>query len=1423
MRDQNLNTFYKGIDSDSANPFKKDGYYNDSENVRIIQDSKSNASEQGIAIVVNGNQERLKLTHSFNTRTIYGYVDGVYTGLTAETLDDVPCTVIGHTSIRNTLILFAVAQGESKVTGEFDIETYNYNTSLIFKVDLNNFKSTLVYENESLNFNKNNPIQAIGRYESAGIQRIYWTDGVNTVKTLNIADPNVFNIGINQVSLVPSIDLPMLEIKNIITGGQLEAGVYQYAYRLKSTSGQETKFTIFTNPISVVAGEEYWKYVEDPEGSVEKNGTAPGEITNRSVSLHVSNVNQNYDLIEFLAIYRVHGANQTESPVEKSYIFNRSSINSTTIDVVHSNSEPLENILLAEATSFEINLASAKTIATKDNRLFLGGISQSTSDLEFNARTYRYKRNDSLEVHYPYKSLSTTKLSTYVNSPDSIEVESSDQDAINPFNNLNSNNLNSTNKYKYQKNGVLLGGEGPFVKYTFTKQKISGDTFLNEHPDSPPFISSENVEVDEKGFAGLNGKGDYKSGVISALYRGYQRDEVYRFGIVLYNKQGSPGYVNWVGDIRFPSVDDIYLESIIKADGHRIPLEPARGKDTYNFSLSQTDVSESGNDYYLGGSGHKDLLSGGDTRISDMKNAVQSESGAEIISNNTVASEHYLYALGIEFTVNIPESLKDKVSGYSVVRVKREQKDKTVLGVGLLNYYNLFRRDAGSVTANYYNNDVWLAYGRDLDYMFDGGDSKAFLHHGNQQSRFWSVDSPDFIFSQNYPSASSSDYFQIYGGLTSGGAAGAYGVDNYATSGFHRKYYSHLTKNIKNTETPAFIEIDYTQQFKRGNSGGIINSLDVFPDLADALTTYAYNFAYENRTGYQNQRSGGGFLSIGEETLFAQVAFDQNSIDNINYEQHTPEFNTQSPSFWRHYLHKSGNSVTSYSGTGSGTQKREATKDKLLVAWRRDLGNDASRSQYGGSTKDARSNSVYISTGHYTSNLTGEPQKVFGGDTYVTFYDIEKTNYYKQEDFNAALVFSNSNTNHPQTTRSYSFAFPVETTINTTLRTGWHYANKDDFRSNGVSRLNQFEYNDVYSSENDINKYIPKPNYIQEASSSFDNRILYSNIKQNAAATDAWRTFTEEGYKDLDGNKGGITKLINFKDSLYFIQSSGFGVLSISPTSTVIDTSGTSIVLGKGDTIQDFKYISNTVGTSYIKQITTSEYGIYFASEDSEKIYSFRANGLEPLSDIKNCNYFIKGLFSKGGAQGKQSNFITAGFDFKTSEVLFSNENLKFTYAFNERINEFITRYSYYSDFFINTFKNLFTTNSNVLYEHNSIGRMWNNEPFKGSISFTVNKYPTETKIFDSLEYEEIIDKGVETMNIQHKVKNTTHVSEVNFYDEENVSAYFPYVRVVENTSKVPFPRTPSQTRLRSKNLIITLRGVFKLIYVKTLFRISRR
>jgi hypothetical protein len=74
-------------------------------------------------------------------------------------------------------------------------------------------------------------------------------------------------------------------------------------------------------------------------------------------------------------------------------------------------------------------------------------------------------------------------------------------------------------------------------------------------------VSATNVGTSTTGAISFNQSGtqtripNYADPYISAYFKGYQRDEVYRFGIVFYNNKMIPSPVYWIGDIKMPHAD----------------------------------------------------------------------------------------------------------------------------------------------------------------------------------------------------------------------------------------------------------------------------------------------------------------------------------------------------------------------------------------------------------------------------------------------------------------------------------------------------------------------------------------------------------------------------------------------------------------------------------------------------------------------------------------------------------------------------------------------------------------------------------------------------------------------------------------------------------------------------------------------------
>lgn len=1416
MRDQQINSFHKGMQKDLGNTMPQEGLYTHAENIRIT--TPGGPGESAILVNVKGNKKVLDLKFTVTTDTIIPELDEfgretgvqvVYTSVHGE----LPCEFKGYTTIRNTLIIFSSVRYmrafPTNILGGVGFS----GTSTIHAVELDDLSNpTLIYDNKGLEFDSGG-ITAMGRYESEAIQRIYFTDNKNPVRSLNIKDPNVENLTIEQLNLNPPVNFGAPRVLKVETIGKLPAGMYQYAYRLKSEGGRTTRFSPLSNFVHIVKGSVYWEYEPDPEAQTEYSSTKSGEETNKSVEIKITNLDVKYDTIEVAAIYKTN-----ENSIDSAYLVETTEISSPTLVFTHKDNTGAA-LLPEEITAIASSPSKAKTLAAKDNRLFLANLSYDVFDLEFNARAYRFKRPDG--ILYPRLSLADTPAAanegtTYVDyNFDPINEDGHHEytlqeniDAVNPYN-LEVTNPNPDNAYKFQKNGITLGGEGPNVLYRFIKKRIDGN-ILESIPDSAPFVKA-NFKTSANDDATTNTwgpNGDYKSAITANEMVGYRRNEVYRFGIVLYDLQGNPGFVNWIGDIKFPDFKDYDHEG-------------GWNGGVYNFTVGQGYNQGSGANYHFNG-GDVSAYANMETESPDgfdesVSRQRLSEKGAYRQTSG------YLFALGIQFEINIPEDIKDKISGYKVVRVERAERDKTVLGSGILNFMN---RTETSVqgTDNKVASFGWgpneAAYENGLSH--DEQNSNDLFtpmgyapHHHNfskMMSYVFSVDAPEWPFI-GYPKYGSGMHISIDGSVVGDKKYGF--VSEKASAAV---YSSHLLAKSQDYLDYSFPLI-YSTKLERSGKHQIseIDNLEVKNGVGFPSAQHSY----------LGITAAPAFSGSGEETFLCSIGDQDPETDLMSSVQ-------DSAGVYAKGINSNG--FIDYPRAVGG-------RAKLFGTVRLDL----KGTQYNGASQTDRTFNKYISAGPFISMQNSEyidptwnTHEVWGGDTYVVMYDIEKM---KRHEFGSLAVGPPVATSDKINLESVSFAFPVESSVNTALRSGWHFANKEDWSDDSDTILNTFDLDPLYSSENKTETFIPKPLNFTEVS-KYDNRILYSEEKINNATGDAWTNFKIENYKDLDGNKGAISTLVNFKDNLYFLQENGFGGLSISPTSAVIDQSGTSIVLGTGDVIQDFEYISNTVGNTNNKSVVSTEKGIYWVDSNLKKIYAFRANGLESLSDVHGM---------KSWAYNKIENLntnLSSGYDSLNDEVLFSIGENK-TLVFNELLNKFTSFYNYSTKYHISTKNTLFSihydadtlmvASNDIMYEHNKGGYgEWYSNANQVVIEFIVNKNPMNAKVFDSIEWFVQNNNGADLSlnnnfdSVSFEIsspsyKTTVELTEVD-KEGKRVIVNSSDFDVRENISRMPVPRMQDESRFRDSYMKVRListgdRKADKIMlhYVKTLFRISKR
>jgi hypothetical protein len=141
-------------------------------------------------------------------------------------------------------------------TGDSEIG-YMDNNDCIYRTYING---------KCLNFNVKYPIHKAVHKITNCTTEIYWTDGYNSRRYLdlenipyklqsgaNLCNPTYTNeIDCNQLNIQPDFNIPQLEVIDVTTGGDLQAGTYQFAVQYSDSVSQGyTSYFSVTNPTPI--------------------------------------------------------------------------------------------------------------------------------------------------------------------------------------------------------------------------------------------------------------------------------------------------------------------------------------------------------------------------------------------------------------------------------------------------------------------------------------------------------------------------------------------------------------------------------------------------------------------------------------------------------------------------------------------------------------------------------------------------------------------------------------------------------------------------------------------------------------------------------------------------------------------------------------------------------------------------------------------------------------------------------------------------------------------------------------------------------------------------------------------------------------------------------------------------------------------
>ena len=1058
----------------------------------------------------------------------------------------------------------------------------------------------LIYNNQLRLSTHHRIEEPITRYETDKIGRVYFTDNYNPLRSINIFDDNLWILPPGNLDIVSNVSLskPVIQSLGVGTGSIPAGSTVQYAYRLLNQS--QGNYTIFSPASSLVT------LTKNDSPSTTHHGTGGGtafigadSINNASggpVTYTIEGIDTDYDVIEHYYILW----STRDNPVV--YKFKEEFVPSNgTLTVIHDGSEDDLPITTVEYNALT-NPLVAKTLTSKDDRLVAANIKEPIFDIDFDARAYRAKESatspgsgdTSFDI---YNSGDPTPDTFNTGNWDTIPEE---HDAINPYNQQDPDvnaDWATADQYKYTPGQSYLGGAGPNVSYKFTTKGYSGNDLYAAYSPSyrphsavnrylsgdGPFTKGEkNPDGTDVEYPIEDEIKNMASAKLNGVFRGYARGEVYRFGITFYDLKGNPSYVKWIGDIKFPEI----------------------------FDTTDDAVSLITNTYKL-----------------------MSFDGSSLISN--------LFSLGIEFTVDT-SSVADKISGFSIVRVQRQEDDKTRLGTGLIMHFNDATVSTNYKLGAYYNGtnedvdtDISInATGEDIIHLMDRPgftdwhniSSSGFEETKNKALATFCSPLGPFRLAANYKFRRR-DHIQTVGYYNA--IADQFYYDSGADSN------GVLYKMREYAPATSINPVVYTTNYPDGHQKILIDS-EV--QMTAGQTILTNNLAFAN-TGPRVYNSGKFLVNASYARKNNDVPLGQGNTKQLLILNTDGSTTAGVPNNWwdaarrpsgvpgaettgmfydtagaslPEFGEQEFNGFNTFEGaqTTNSLKFKEASYNRFLLK------------QYGGNAFIDRSKSVYISTGHFqaspeVSSLGASfTFDVFGGDVFVNYYDEEYiTQYWSQ--INPYDTPANQK-------MAIALLYPCESTINTELRFGSHFSTD---RDNVTPDMGAYQFEDykilyAYNQEDNVKQQFFAKDALVNLSEEQRFTIKVSNAKVDGELVDNWKVFLPLNELPVEGIHGQINKIVNLKSNVFFYQDSAVGVAAINDRVTQVSESGVEIVLGTGEVISDYSYMTTETGSIHQHSVVTSGGSIYHYDDRLKKMFRL-SEGMQPISDIKGLSAFF--------------------------------------------------------------------------------------------------------------------------------------------------------------------------------------------------------
>jgi hypothetical protein len=265
-------------------------------------------------------------------------------------LNTIEGSYLGHAILNDTLVLFTHTD-EKDYIWKFEYKDGELNGKILY--------------GGQLGFDLNYPIETLTYYENKDVQKVYWVDGINQPRYINIVKDSYESGYDFQFDFNPKVYyFPEVEITKNHSGGMFPSGVIQYFISYYTKYGAETGI-VWASDLQYLSNSD--------------KANSPDQTTDCSFTFKIKNLNSDsnfYDHIRLYSIYRTSKDGEVVAQIVKDFnITGKKEIEITDNNTHNSIIDPTMLFYLGGDNFI------ASTFAQKDNTLFLGNIKTTNTTL----------------------------------------------------------------------------------------------------------------------------------------------------------------------------------------------------------------------------------------------------------------------------------------------------------------------------------------------------------------------------------------------------------------------------------------------------------------------------------------------------------------------------------------------------------------------------------------------------------------------------------------------------------------------------------------------------------------------------------------------------------------------------------------------------------------------------------------------------------------------------------------------------------------------------------------------------------------------------------------------------------------------------------------------------------------------------------